>query len=325
MQAAFGRSGQGLLRTMELGSDGIEELREQARKTGNTFDDEASYKANVFTSSIATLQASMKGLMIEIGFELIPVLLEMTQKATKWFQDIDKGVAKENFRKFLTDVVKFAKDIFPVLKGITDIAIKMIDSVGGGGNALKIIAAVWGATKLLQASSAVASVIPGGDAVAGKLGGVAGKAGLIGAAGVASYALTTQALQTEGGQKFIEGLNKVVFSGQNKKQEAEMSKKALEGQEFSRKQEEFNKAFYELDKSTQESFTKTITRGQQVTVEDLNKFLQQSPAEINFQPTINVQGNADTGVVNNLVNQMQDMFEDMMDNYQHQQLLTNTE
>lgn len=76
----FGRSGADLIPILNRGADGINELREEAERLGIAFSDEASNAAGDFNDTLTRLNAVKKGLANRIAQQLLPTLVNLSQK-----------------------------------------------------------------------------------------------------------------------------------------------------------------------------------------------------------------------------------------------------
>lgn len=78
-QAAFGRAGQDLLIMTENGAEGIEQLREEARKYGNVISTEAAAASEMYVDSLTNMKASMTALRNKALIPLMNKLQPMIQ------------------------------------------------------------------------------------------------------------------------------------------------------------------------------------------------------------------------------------------------------
>lgn len=76
----FGRSGIGMLNMLRDGSQGLVQLREDARRTGYVLSEEAARDAEVFQDSLLDTQLVMKGLKNTVGAELMPVVTQAMRR-----------------------------------------------------------------------------------------------------------------------------------------------------------------------------------------------------------------------------------------------------
>ena len=96
------RAGTQLLPLLKLGSEGIEELTEKARKLGIVFDTESAEKAAEFTDRMLDLTGAIDGVKRVIGMELLPVLTEYAKTITE--------ITTEN-KKVIASFIEFSKGI----------------------------------------------------------------------------------------------------------------------------------------------------------------------------------------------------------------------
>ncbi len=82
-QQLFGRMGTQLLPAIEMGSEALAEMRQEAHDLGIVFDAEGAAKAEAMADAMKNLTASITGLMFEAAIPLInvlkPLLLEITR------------------------------------------------------------------------------------------------------------------------------------------------------------------------------------------------------------------------------------------------------
>jgi hypothetical protein len=82
-QAAFGRSGQALVRMAEVGSSGIQDLRDEARRLGLVMSEEATANAELFQDSLTNLKGSMRGVingaLVPMIERLQPIIAQMAE------------------------------------------------------------------------------------------------------------------------------------------------------------------------------------------------------------------------------------------------------
>lgn len=76
----FGRSGVGLINMLRGGSEGLQQLREDARRTGYVLSEKAARDAEVFQDTLLDTQLVMKGLKNTVGAALLPVVTTTMRK-----------------------------------------------------------------------------------------------------------------------------------------------------------------------------------------------------------------------------------------------------
>jgi hypothetical protein len=83
-QAAFGRSGQSLVRMAEAGTEGLDDLRQEARDLGLVMSDEATANAELFQDSLTNLKGSMRGVINGALVPLIERLQPLIAQMSEW-------------------------------------------------------------------------------------------------------------------------------------------------------------------------------------------------------------------------------------------------
>jgi predicted transcriptional regulator len=104
-QDVFGRAGTRLLPLLAGGADGIARLREEAHDLGIVFDQEAANQAAELTDAMARLKLSFKGIVLQVGSSLAPMLTSFADTVTSVVKPII-GWAKEH--PFLTKILVVA-------------------------------------------------------------------------------------------------------------------------------------------------------------------------------------------------------------------------
>ena len=80
--AFFGTSGAELLPLLNEGRDGLQGLYKTAEEVGNVLSDETLAAADKFGKSLDTVKLQTKGVMLQLGASLIPVLSEMRDRVS---------------------------------------------------------------------------------------------------------------------------------------------------------------------------------------------------------------------------------------------------
>lgn len=83
-QAAFSSSGRELVRISEAGTEGIKDLREEARATGNVMSEEATRGSEKFQDAMTNLKATMQGVRNTALTPLIHQLTPLIQRTADW-------------------------------------------------------------------------------------------------------------------------------------------------------------------------------------------------------------------------------------------------
>jgi hypothetical protein len=197
--------GKGPLLLLKSGSEGIRELREEARLLGLVIDDATATAFEEWNDDIARVKGAITGLKNDAVVAVLPVLHEVTKGIFAWIK-ANRELMKTRLEQFLRIVVDLAKGLVKVAGTIYDIFLTIapiIDNVAGAfANLLSIgteagaelqavaigVAAVWALANLpiilLIGLIAAAILIvddlwsgfQGGDSVMGELLDAAGKA-----------------------------------------------------------------------------------------------------------------------------------------------------
>jgi len=86
--AAFGRSGQELVRMAEKGSIGIAELREEARKYG-VISDESARQSELYMEAQTRLKTALTGVQTELTSKLLPGMTDVISKVADFIANFD--------------------------------------------------------------------------------------------------------------------------------------------------------------------------------------------------------------------------------------------
>lgn len=134
----FGRSGADLLPLLNEGSAGIAALNAEAQKLGLTLTNENVVAIHNYTLAQRDFEASLKGLQVEVGTELMPELTKLANYFTDHQQDVRNFVqaAIGDFSHFATDVESGANTINDALKWIPDNQAVIIGAVTAIGLAM---------------------------------------------------------------------------------------------------------------------------------------------------------------------------------------------
>ncbi len=99
----FGRAGTQMLPLIKAGRDGIEEMRESARRLGITFTQLEADQAAAFTDRLSDAKDAVKGLWFSLGKQLIPTFTVLLEKFTTFLVDSPLVTKSINF---MTNAVK---------------------------------------------------------------------------------------------------------------------------------------------------------------------------------------------------------------------------
>lgn len=119
-QAAFGKSGQDMLKLIDLGPEGIAKLRKEAQKLGIVLDEGAIAKAAEFADASDNMNSAITGLKNNIGVGLMPVVQRIVEKITKWAtenRELIKAKLAEFADKFAKGLQWIADNFDKIVKG----------------------------------------------------------------------------------------------------------------------------------------------------------------------------------------------------------------
>lgn len=167
----FGRSGVDMVRLFEIGTDGVRELREEARLTGHVMSEEAAEFGEVYGDNITRLTKRFDGLKIMIGVQLMPVINDFVVKLTEWYdanQDLIRSTLSEWVERLagvLRDLTNPASELRQSMADLAGKVTGFVDAIKpaiehvGYGNAAFIALGTYIAGPLLTAIAALAPAI----------------------------------------------------------------------------------------------------------------------------------------------------------------------
>lgn len=141
----MGRAGRKLLPLLNAGSEGIADMRQEARDLGGVFGDELIAKSVQLTDDQARLEFAMRGLKATIAAELMPGIIEVTQSMIRF---------AVSMRGPLSTAVRFVQR---VIRGFANAAGWLHDKLGLVGDTilgLTVLATALGATFVLVGKEA---------------------------------------------------------------------------------------------------------------------------------------------------------------------------
>ena len=104
-QAAFGKSGQGILNLIQDGPEGLKALREEARKFGGILSDEVIQAAAKFDDANDNMQASIFGLKVTLGSALMPIVTDYMVRLTEWITN-NRELIKDKVAEFVDKITQ---------------------------------------------------------------------------------------------------------------------------------------------------------------------------------------------------------------------------
>jgi len=153
-QAAFGRSGQELIKIAAAGTDGIEALRKEARRLGLVINNDAAAAAERFQDSLTDLKAAGRGVMNQVLGPLIKKLVPLVKRITEWVVANRQLISQriQGTFKAIGEAIKFiapyAKSFFEILGWLKDRGILKWVAVGIAALTL----AQWGLNAAMAAN-----------------------------------------------------------------------------------------------------------------------------------------------------------------------------
>jgi hypothetical protein len=101
----FEETGAKFVNTMNLGSDGIKNLMEEAKRLGITIDKDGAKKAAAYKAAMLRLSAVFKGIRNRIALQLIPAITKIADRFNAWAKE---GNNLEKALKRVRTAAKFA-------------------------------------------------------------------------------------------------------------------------------------------------------------------------------------------------------------------------
>jgi hypothetical protein len=118
-QAAFGRAGQEILILAEQGTEGLESLREEARRYGNIISGEAANRSEQFVDTMTNMKAAMLSIRNQALNPLIERLTPLIQKVTEYVVQNKEIISSKIIQTFQTigKVLGVIKTLLPFIIG----------------------------------------------------------------------------------------------------------------------------------------------------------------------------------------------------------------
>ncbi|MGZ2374977.1 hypothetical protein ACVI3U_002880 [Sinorhizobium medicae] len=171
-RAAFkllGKSGVDLVKMLGDGSEGLRDMRNEARRTGNVMSTEAAAFGDEFGDNVDRLLTRLQGLKKFLGVQLLPVMNELVESVTEWVDENQKLI-RSNITDFVRGLGQIIKDLLnpasDLRKGIKDLAdgfaaardtIKpFVDFMGGPLKASLALIGLWALAPAIGAVSLLA-------------------------------------------------------------------------------------------------------------------------------------------------------------------------
>ncbi len=117
--AAFSRAGVDMLKFMEAGTDGIQKLREEAKKYGAVISNEAAAKSELFVDAMTNFKSVVGGVGKTLGTKLIPILTPLIHGFADFWATNKKGISS-GIDKFISALTKTFKFLSPIVSSLFD-------------------------------------------------------------------------------------------------------------------------------------------------------------------------------------------------------------
>jgi len=162
--ALFSRAGVGMVNMLKDGSDGLDSLRESARRTGYVLSDKAARDAEVFKDQLLDTQLAVAGLKNTIGAALMPVvtrvmgrmsdlLLENRERVVLFADELAGGLERA-----IPVVGSVVSGLGKVSAKVGAVIAKVADMVGGWENFGMVIGAIFASKAILSVAAFALSV-----------------------------------------------------------------------------------------------------------------------------------------------------------------------
>lgn len=159
--ALFGKSGAALIPMLQDGSDVINQLREDAKKLGITFNEEDARAAQDFNDSLTNVKLSVVGLTYTVGKQLTPYLIEAHKAISGWVssnQEFIKVKTAEYIKRFVAYLPQLKQKLSEVISTIQrawGAVSGFVERMGGWEVVIKRIVQAWVAWRALNIVVAV--------------------------------------------------------------------------------------------------------------------------------------------------------------------------
>lgn len=134
----MGRGGTALIPMLNLGADGMAELRRRAHELGAVIDGETIKSFKEFEEKQKDLSAGLKGLRNTVMAALLPAMTELAEGALKWFTENRVEITHKlaaafeflgNVLRLVGRAIAFLEPVFSVLVGIFTAAWRVLEQV----------------------------------------------------------------------------------------------------------------------------------------------------------------------------------------------------
>lgn len=123
----FGKSGADLIPLLNSGADGLEEMTDQARELGLTFDGETGRAAEAFNDNLSRLSAVKQGLVTRITVELLPSLERLSER---FFESAKSAENLDRVARIASTGVKLLATAGVIVTGVFNAVGEALGGVG---------------------------------------------------------------------------------------------------------------------------------------------------------------------------------------------------
>jgi hypothetical protein len=162
----FGKSGVELTKILADGAEGIKAGREEARRLGVVWSDDAAGAADAFGDGVSALGKRLNAFKTLVGVRLLPVIGGVIDGINKWF-DANSGLIRSKLTEWVQRLGGFMKDLFDPTSQIRqqfagfaekvgavyDKIKPLIDLIGGPLNAALALVGFWALAPAITAVS----------------------------------------------------------------------------------------------------------------------------------------------------------------------------
>jgi len=168
--AAFSRAGLPMITLANEGAEGMRELRAEARRLGAVLSNEDAAAAEEANDRLTDLKAAVRGLTLQLGAGLFPVLVDIVKPTTEWIV-ANRELIRTRVTEMVQNLVRVGSGMVRWLADVVPPTLEWLSSIGG----LRTVAIVLGgvlAAVVIPAIVAVGAALgPVGVAVAAAIAG----------------------------------------------------------------------------------------------------------------------------------------------------------
>lgn len=187
----FGREGVAMVNMLKDGSEGLQQLRNDARRTGYVLSEQAARDAETFKDALLDAQLGLAGMKNTIGAELMPAVTELMGDLSSWMRE-----NRDQVKAFASEFGTRLKNALPILRDIAvgagsaaktlgSITYSLAGLVGGFDNLGMLLAFLIAMKPAMAIIAFAKAIFTAGTAVVGLAGGLPAVAAGIKAIGLA--------------------------------------------------------------------------------------------------------------------------------------------